>query len=96
MLWVHWLLSKAGSKKLSVRIREDLGLAGELPRACIHPDNIRSLKGLDECLQLRGVGDTGEAVQIRQRLELAAARSDLPVGASRHCAQAAMKAAAAG
>jgi tetratricopeptide (TPR) repeat protein len=72
--------------------REDLGLAGDLPRACIHPNNIWSLKGLDECLRRRGAGDTAEAKMIRQRLELAAARSDLPVGASCHCAQAAMQA----
>ena len=75
--------------------REDLGLAGQLPRACIHPDNIWSLKGLDDCLRRRGVGDSAEAKLIRQRLEIAAARSDLPVGASCHCAQAAMKAVAA-
>ncbi len=75
--------------------REDLGLAGDLPRACIHPDNIWSLKGLDECLRRRGAGDGAEAKLIRQRLELAAARSDLPVGASCHCAQAAMQAVAA-
>jgi len=72
--------------------REDLGLAGDLPRACIHPNNIWSLQGLDECLRRRGAGDTAEAKMIRQRLELAAARSDLPVGASCHCAQAAMQA----
>ena len=72
--------------------REDLGLAGNLPRACVHPDNIWSLKGLDECLRRRGAGDTSEAKLIRQRLELATARSDLPVGASCHCAQAAMQA----
>ena len=72
--------------------REDLGLAGDLPRACIHPNNIWSLKGLDECLRRRGAGDTAEAKMVRQRLELAAARSDLPVGASCHCAQAAMQA----
>jgi len=72
--------------------REDLGLAGDLPRACIHPNNIWSLKGLDECLRRRGAGDTAEAKMIRQRLELAAARSDLPVGASCHCARAAMQA----
>jgi len=71
--------------------REDLGLAGDLPRACIHPNNIWSLKGLDECLRRRGAGDTAEAKMIRQRLELAAARSDLPVGASCYCAQAAMQ-----
>ncbi len=75
--------------------REDLGLAGELPRACIHPDNIWSLKGLDECLRRRGAGDTAEAKMIGQRLKLATARSDLPVGASCHCAQAAMRAVAA-
>jgi tetratricopeptide (TPR) repeat protein len=75
--------------------REDLGLAGDLPRACIHPDNIWSLKGLDECLSRRGAADTPEAKMIRQRLELAAARSDLPIGASCHCAQAAMQAVAA-
>ena len=72
--------------------REDLGLSGNLPRACIHPNNIWSLQGLDECLRRRGAGDTAEAKMIRQRLELAAARSDLPVGASCHCAQAAMQA----
>ncbi len=75
--------------------REDLGLAGTLPRACIHPDNIWSLKGLDECLRRRGQGDTAEAKMVRQRLHSAAARSDLPVGASCHCAQAAMQAVAA-
>lgn len=75
--------------------REDLGLAGDLPRACIHPDNIWSLKGLDECLRRRGAGDTAEAKLIRQRLTLATSRSDLPVGASCHCAQAAMRAVAA-
>jgi tetratricopeptide (TPR) repeat protein len=74
--------------------REDLGLAGDLPRACIHPDNIWSLKGLDECLRRRGEGETAEGLIIAQRLKLAAARSDLPVGASCHCAQAAMQAAA--
>ncbi len=75
--------------------REDLGLAGDLPRACIHPDNIWSLKGLEECLRRRGADDTAEAKIIGQRLKMAAARSDLPVGASCHCAQAAMQAVAA-
>ena len=72
--------------------REDLGLAGDLPRACVHPNNIWSLKGLDECLRRRGAADTAEAKMIRQHLDFAAARSDLPVGASCHCAQAAMQA----
>jgi tetratricopeptide (TPR) repeat protein len=75
--------------------REDLGLAGNLPRACIHPDNVWSLKGLDECLRRRGASNTVEAKMIQQRLKMAMARSDLPVGASCHCAQAAMRAVAA-
>lgn len=75
--------------------REDLGLAGNLPRACIHPNNIWSLKGLDDCLRRREAGDTAEAKIIRQQLEIAAARSDLHVAASCHCAQAAMEAEAA-
>lgn len=76
--------------------REDLGLVGGLPGACIHPDNIWSLKGLDECLRRRAANDTAEAKMIRQRFELAAARADLPVGASCHCAQEAMRAVASG
>ncbi len=75
--------------------REDLSLSGDLPRACIHPDNIWSLKGLQECLRQKGAGKSAEAKLIDQRLKLAASRSDLPVGASCHCAQAAMQAAAA-
>ncbi|MEJ2122868.1 MAG: tetratricopeptide repeat protein [Alphaproteobacteria bacterium] len=88
-------LEQARVEEAERAYREDLGLAGDLPRACIHPDNIWSLKGLDECLHRRGTGHTAEAKMIRQRLELAAARSDLPVGASCHCAQAAMQAVAA-
>ena len=72
--------------------REDLGLAGSLPRACVHPDNIWGLKGLDECLRRRGAAHSDEAKLVRQRLMLAAARSDLPIGASCYCAQAAMAA----
>ena len=71
--------------------REDLGLAGNLPRACIHPDNIWSLKGLNECLQRRGADETPEGKLIAQRLKLAEARTDLPVAASCYCAQAAME-----
>ena len=73
--------------------REDLGLGGSLSRASIHPDNVWSLRGLYECLLLEG--ETAEARLIKQRLDLAAARADTPVGASCFCAQAAMQAVAA-
>ncbi|MDX5382267.1 MAG: tetratricopeptide repeat protein [Rhodobacterales bacterium] len=67
--------------------REDLGLGGNLTRAQIHPDNIWALRGLMECLEARGAGATPEARLIRQRLDLAQARSDLPVEVSCFCAR---------
>ena len=68
--------------------REDLGLDGSLPRAAIHPDNVWSLKGLYDCLVARG--ETLEIRHIKQKLDLAQARSD-GVAASCGCAQAAMR-----
>ncbi|GGE23553.1 hypothetical protein GCM10011360_10180 [Primorskyibacter flagellatus] len=68
--------------------REDLGLLPGLRRACIHPDNVWSLKGLHDCLAARG--DRIELPAVRQRLDLALARADTEVAASCFCAQAAM------
>lgn len=65
--------------------REDLGLDGALPRAQIHPDNLWALRGLLDCLQRRG--ESGEAALIRQRVDFAAARADLPVSVSCFCAR---------
>lgn len=70
--------------------RADLGLAGQLSRATVHPGNVWSLRGLHDCLEARG--ETVEIVHIRQSLDLALARSDT-VAASCGCAQAAMRAA---
>ncbi|WP_209424859.1 tetratricopeptide repeat protein [Pararhodobacter sp. SW119] len=66
--------------------REDLGIGGTLTRAQIHPDNLWSLRGLVACLTRRGETGTAEARLLRQRLDLAAARSDLPVEVSCFCA----------
>jgi tetratricopeptide (TPR) repeat protein len=63
--------------------RSDLGLDGKLSRACQHPDNLWSLHGLHECLTRRG--ETAEAGLIKQRLDLALARSEVPVKASCFC-----------
>lgn len=65
--------------------REDLGLAGKLPRAQIHPDNLWALRGLLDCLDRRG--ETVESVLIRQRVEIVAARADLEVAVSCFCAR---------
>ncbi|ANP35061.1 hypothetical protein JL2886_00125 [Phaeobacter gallaeciensis] len=67
--------------------RADLGLDGTLSRASIHPDNVWSLKGLHDCLAARG--ETVEIDHIRQKLDLAQARSD-GIMASCGCAQVAM------
>jgi tetratricopeptide (TPR) repeat protein len=63
--------------------RADLGLDGTLARACQHPDNIWSLHGFHECLVR--LGKQAEATFIKQRLELAAARADVPVKSSCFC-----------
>jgi tetratricopeptide (TPR) repeat protein len=63
--------------------RSDLGLDGKLSRACQHPDNLWSLHGLHECLTRRG--EKVEASLIKQRLDLALARSEVPVKASCFC-----------
>lgn len=69
--------------------REDLGLGGDLSRAQIHPDNVWSLRGLNDCLAARDARQGIEGRLIAQKLALAEARADMPVGASCFCAQAA-------
>jgi tetratricopeptide (TPR) repeat protein len=63
--------------------RADLGLDGTLSRACQHPENAWSLHGLHECL-LR-LGKKSEAEMIKHRLDLAAARADVPIQSSCFC-----------
>ncbi len=69
--------------------REDLGLGGALSRAQIHPDNVWSLRGLNDCLMAKSEKATMAGRLVAQRLALAASRSDRRVGASCFCAQAA-------
>ena len=63
--------------------RADLGLDGQLRRACWHPDNVWSLHGLHECLTRRG--ETVEANHIKQRLDVAVARADVAIESSCYC-----------
>jgi tetratricopeptide (TPR) repeat protein len=79
------LLEQDRTAEAEAVYREDLGLGGALPRAQIHPDNLWALRGLLECLQRRG--ETTEAALIRQRVDFAAARADLPVSVSCFCAR---------
>jgi tetratricopeptide (TPR) repeat protein len=63
--------------------RADLGLDESLPRASQHPENVWSLHGFHECLVR--LGKRTEASIIRQRLDLAAARADVPIKSSCFC-----------
>ena len=63
--------------------RTDLGLDDTLSRACQHPENVWSLHGYHECLLRLGKHDL--ARMIKQRLDLAAARADVPIRASCYC-----------
>jgi tetratricopeptide (TPR) repeat protein len=63
--------------------RADLGLDATLSRACQHPDNVWSLHGYHECL--RRLGRNDEADMIKQRLDLAVARADVPIKSSCFC-----------
>lgn len=83
------LLEQGRIDEAEAAYREDLGLGGTLSRAQIHPDNVWSLRGLNDCLAARGQADTAEARVIAQKLRLAEARADGRLGASCYCAQAA-------
>ncbi len=78
------LLEQGRTAEAETVYREDLGLGGKLPRAQIHPDNVWALRGLLDCLTLRG--ETTESPLIRQRLTYALARADVAVGVSCFCA----------
>lgn len=77
------LLEQGQHAEAEAVYRADLGLDGTLRRACQHPDNVWSLHGLNECLARRG--ETVEAGLIKQRLDLASARSDVSIQASCFC-----------
>ncbi len=79
------LLEQGRAAEAEAVYREDLGLDGSLPRAQIHPDNLWALRGLLDCLERRG--EKLEAAFIRQRVDIAAARADLPVTVSCFCAR---------
>ena len=83
------LLEQGHVEEAEATYREDLGLGGDLSRAQIHPDNVWSLRGLNDCLRARGAEESVEFRMISQKLALAEARADGRVGASCFCAQAA-------
>jgi tetratricopeptide (TPR) repeat protein len=77
------LLEQGRLEEAEAVYRADLGLDGTLRRPCQHPDNVWSLHGLHECLKRRG--EKLEIVWVKQRLDMAAARADVPIRASCYC-----------
>ena len=77
------LLEQGRVEEAEAVYRSDLGFDGKLSRACQHPDNVWSLHGLHECLMRRG--ETVERPIVKQRLDLALARCEMPVRASCYC-----------
>jgi hypothetical protein len=77
------LLEQGHVEEAEAVYRADLGLDDSLARAYQHPENVWSLHGYHECLQR--LGKHAEARMIRQRLDLAAARADVPITASCYC-----------
>ena len=77
------LLEQGHVKEAEAVYRQDLGLDPSVSRPARHPDNVWSLHGLHECLVK--TGQTGEAVYVKQRLDLANARADVPIKASCAC-----------
>jgi tetratricopeptide (TPR) repeat protein len=84
------LLEQGHVEEAEAVYRADLGLDDTLTRACQHPENVWALHGYHECLVR--LGKQAEARMIKQRLDLANARADVPVEASCFCRMSAMAA----
>ena len=78
------LLAEQGEFREAERIfRADLGYSNDLPRCCQHPDNVWALQGLVECVEQSG--DANELRLLRQRLDFARARADIPIESACFC-----------
>ena len=77
------LLEQDRVEEATAVYRADLGYDATLSRACQHPDNVWSLHGYHECLER--LGRSEEATIVKQRLDLALARTDVPITASCFC-----------
>ena len=77
------LLEQGRVDEAAAVYRADLGLDDTLPRAHQHPENVWALHGYHECLVRQGRLD--EAAAIRERLDAAAGRADVPVESSCYC-----------
>ncbi len=77
------LLEQGHAEEALAVYRADLGLDNALNRPSQHPENVWSLHGYVECLHHLDRCD--EAAAIQPRLDLALARTDIPIHASCFC-----------
>ncbi len=77
------LLEQGRLEEAEAVYRADLGLDGTLARAYQHPENVWSLHGYHECLMRQGKHDFCGIV--KQRLDIASARADVPIESSCFC-----------
>lgn len=84
------LLEQGQVDEAAAVYRADLGLDATLRRPCQHPDNVWSLHGYHETLTKPN--QIAQARIIKQRLDIAKARADVPIEASCFCHQRAISA----
>jgi tetratricopeptide (TPR) repeat protein len=77
------LLEQGHVEEAEAVYRADLGFDDSLPRTYQHPENVWSLHGYHECLMR--LGKHHFCPLIKQRLDLATARADVPIEASCYC-----------
>lgn len=81
------LLAEQGMfREAEAVFRADLGYDPSLPRCCQHPDNIWALQELFECVEK--LGDANEQRLLRQRLEFAKVRTNVPIDSACFCRKA--------
>src|SRR4029079_4444562 len=77
------LLEQGRVEEAATVYAEDLGYEPSIPRSSWHPGNVWSLHGYHECLVR--LGRPEPAAIVKQQLEVALARADVPIRSSCFC-----------
>ena len=77
------LLEQGRVEEAETVYAEDLGYDPSIPRSSWHPGNVWSLHGYHECLVR--LGKTEPARIVKQQLDVALARADVPIKSSCFC-----------
>ena len=77
------LLEQGRVEQAEAVYAEDLGYDPAVPRSSWHPGNVWSLHGYHECLVRQGKSEPARIV--KQQLDVALARADVPIMSSCFC-----------